>query len=121
MATAARRRRGQRNEARSCSQLQVLSPREALDWRAAVAAVAAAASARAIHRLEAEAVRSPEELGALPGGDSPPASLRSVLLDSLLFYWGRNELRREGTWELMGPVLAVPETICPGELLTGSS
>lgn len=48
LATAARRRRGQRNEARSCSQLQVLSPREALDRRAAVAAVAAAAAARAI-------------------------------------------------------------------------
>ena len=61
-----------------------------------------------------------EELGALQGGDSPPASLRSVLLDSLLFYWGRNEPRREGTWELMGPVLAAPKTICPRELLTGS-
>ena len=48
LATAARRRRGQRNEARSCSQLQVLSPREALDRRAAVAAVTAAAAARAI-------------------------------------------------------------------------
>lgn len=35
-------------EARSCSQLQVLSPREALDRRAAVAAVTAAAAARAI-------------------------------------------------------------------------
>lgn len=66
-------------------------------------------------------MRSPEELGALPGGDSPPASLRSVLLNSLLFYWGRNEPRREGTWELMGPVLVAPKTICPGELLTGSS
>lgn len=48
LATAARRRRGPRNEARSCSQLQVLSLREALDRRAAVAALAAAASARAI-------------------------------------------------------------------------
>lgn len=65
-------------------------------------------------------MRSPEELGALQGGDSPPASLRSVLLDSLLFYWGRNEPRRAGTWELMGPVLAAPKTICPRELLTGS-
>lgn len=35
-------------EARSRSQLQVLSPREALDRRAAVAAVTAAAAARAI-------------------------------------------------------------------------
>lgn len=35
-------RRGQRNEARSCSPLQVLSPREAPDAGAAVAAAAAA-------------------------------------------------------------------------------
>lgn len=37
-------RRGQRNEARSCSPLQVLSPREAPDAGAAVAAAAAEAT-----------------------------------------------------------------------------
>lgn len=96
MATAARRRRGQRNRG--------------AELFAAPGAESEGGSGpesrgrsrhrrcrRESHSLEAEAVRSPEELGALPGGDSPPATLRSVLLDSLLFYWGRKEQRREGT------------------------
>lgn len=44
-------RRGQRNEARSCSPLQVLSPREALDAGAAVAAAAVAAAGATIGKL----------------------------------------------------------------------
>lgn len=43
LAKAAQRRRGQMNEARSCSPLQVLSPREAPDAGAAEAATAVAA------------------------------------------------------------------------------
>lgn len=50
----------------------------------------------------------------MPGIDRSPASLRSVLLNSRLFYWGGNG----GPGELMGPVLTALHTICPRELLT---
>lgn len=70
LATAAHRRRGQQNEARSCSPLQVLSPREALDKGAAVtaaAATAAAAAAAAPPRGERASGRQGREESGRPG------------------------------------------------------